>query len=329
MNKPGVTVVIPVWNGRDLLIALLEKLRVQTYPIAEVLAVDNGSTDGAAEAAELRGARVVRLGENRGFTGAVNRGIEECRTELVALMNSDVEPEPDWLARLAQAIEPEGVWFATGKTLSASDRSRIDGTYDLLSRAACAWRAGNGRLDGPEFSRPRPIAMAPGTAALFRAELFRRVGLLDPIFESYLEDVDFGLRCALAGLPGVYVPDAVAYHWGSASLGKWNPEVVRRIARNQVYLASKHYPLRRYWWPILVGQLLWGLVAFRHGAGWAFIRGKLEGLRRPLKGNPSPRLYEILQVQEREIRQAHSEKDTDLYWKVYFRLTAGGAEELG
>ena len=95
MNSPGVTIVIPVWNGRELLLSLLEKLRAQTYTIAEILAVDNGSQDGAAEAAEQQGARVLRLGSNRGFSSAVNHGVEACRTELVALVNSDVEPEPE------------------------------------------------------------------------------------------------------------------------------------------------------------------------------------------------------------------------------------------
>ena len=73
-----VSVVIPVWNGRDLVETLLEKLRAQTYPIAEALVVDNGSEDGAAEAAEQSGARVIRMGCNRGFACAVNRGIEAC-----------------------------------------------------------------------------------------------------------------------------------------------------------------------------------------------------------------------------------------------------------
>src|SRR5260370_42059317 len=95
MSAAGVTIVIPVWNGRDLLLGLLEKLRGQTYPIAEIIAVDNGSTDGAAEAAEGQGARVLRLGSNCGFSGAVNHGIEACRTELVALVNSDVGPEAE------------------------------------------------------------------------------------------------------------------------------------------------------------------------------------------------------------------------------------------
>src|SRR5262245_20781131 len=137
-----VTVIIPVWNGRELLVRLLEKLRGQTYAVAEILAVDNGSQDGAAEAAEQAAARVLRLGANLGFSHAVNAGLAECRTELVALVNTDVEPEPEWLGRLVAALESGEAWFATGKILSASQRDRIDGTYDLISRSACAWRKG-------------------------------------------------------------------------------------------------------------------------------------------------------------------------------------------
>lgn len=323
MKPAAVTVVIPVWNGRRLLAALLEKLKAQTYPIAEVIAVDNGSEDGAAEEAERWGARALRLGANRGFAVAVNCGIEATKTELLALVNSDVEPEPEWLARLVGALEAEDVWFAAGKILSAARRDRIDGAWDLLSRGGCAWRAGSGLEDGPEYSRARRIEIAPATAALFRAELFRRLGTFDTAFESYLEDVDFGLRCALAGLGGAYVPEAVAYHWGSASLGEWSPAMVRLIARNQVRLVAKHYPAGE-WWPILVGQLLWGLVAVRHGAGWAFLQGKMEGVRkRPReRRTPDPALDRMLGDHEREIRRANR----DWYWKMYFLLTSGGTD---
>ena len=306
------------------------KTGAQSLPIAEVLAVDNGSTDGAAEAAEQRGARVVRMGANLGFSRAVNAGIEACGTELIAVVNSDVEPEPDWLARLAGALESPEIWFATGKILSLADRGRIDGTYDLISRGGCGWRVGEGRPDGPEFSRACEISMAPGTAALFKTELFRRVGRFDDTFDSYLEDVDFGLRCAAAGLKGQYVPEAVAYHKGSASLGRWNPLTVRRISRNQVYLVAKHFPVRRYWWPILVGQALWGLLALRHGAGWAFTRGKLDGLmlyakwrRRFACGSEQANCLPHL---EREIAAIQRRTGFDLYWRVYFLLTSSGTD---
>ena len=75
-----MSVVIPLWNGRDLLLRLLSSLRAQTYPIAEIIAVDNGSTDGAPEFAAREGARVLPMGANLGFARAANAGIEACRT---------------------------------------------------------------------------------------------------------------------------------------------------------------------------------------------------------------------------------------------------------
>ena len=323
----GVTVIVPVWNGRELLVKLLASLRTQTHPVIEILAIDNGSEDGAAAEAEREGARVIRLGTNLGFSRAVNRGIKESRTEWLAIVNTDVELSPDWLEKLMGAVGPR-VWFATGKILAASRREILDGTYDAVCRGGCAWRVGHGRPDSPEFSQSSSIDFAPLTAALFRAQLFQDVGPLEERFESYLEDIDLGLRCAAAGYRGVYVPAAVAYHRGSAALGRWHPETVRRISRNQLLLVAKHYPtalLFRYAWCILVAQGLWGFLATRNGTGWAFVQGKLQGVR--MFGSMracTAGLREILERSERDILQVQQRTGFDLYWRLYFLLTARG-----
>jgi GT2 family glycosyltransferase len=335
--RDDVTAVVPVWNGRALVERLLASLQAQTHRVAETLMVDNGSDDGAPEAAEQLGARVIRLGSNTGFAHAVNLGIQECTTEWVAILNSDVVLTPEWLERLLQAARGSEAWFATGKILDSSRPEKIDGTYDALCRGGCAWRVGQSRSDGPEFSVARQIWSAPGTASLFRTELFRRIGLFDEIFESYLEDVDFGLRCACRNYAGRYEPSAVAYHQGSAALGKWHSEVVRRISRNQVFLVAKYYPRRLLLglaWQILVAQALWGLVALRHGAFLAFLGGKIEGLkgisatRARCAGfdiKPGP-LAKILRDSEREIRRVQRMTGLDWYWRVYFLLASGGAD---
>jgi len=255
----SITAIVPVWNGRELLERLFASLDSQTVPAAEVLVVDNGSTDGAAELARRRGARVIPMGRNAGFACALNRGIRESRSEWIAALNSDVELAPDYFAALRAAASAEGAWFATGKILAAGSGNRMDGAFDLMCRGGCAWRAGSGREDGPAFSERRPIWSAPWTAALFRAELFQKTGLLEESFESYLEDVEFGLRCARHGCPGTYEPAALAWHRGSAALGRWHAETVRRISRNQVWLLARHYPsplLRRYWLPILAARVI-------------------------------------------------------------------------
>jgi GT2 family glycosyltransferase len=221
----------------------------------------------------------------------------------------------------------DGVWFACGKVLRADDAAVIDATFDEISRAACAWRCGSGRPDGPVWNQPRQIRIAPMTAALFQARLFKEVGLLDESFESYLEDVDFGLRCAFKGRAGAYVPDAISHHIGSATAGEWNKDTVRRIARNQVLLAKKHFAGMAIW-RIVAGQLLWGLVACRHGRGFAYLRGKLQGLvsRPEGKGQlarqaPLASVNSVLEESERYIFELQRETSFDRYWRAYFWLS--------
>ncbi len=134
--------------------------------------------------------------------------------------------------------------------------------------------------------------------------MFERVGFLDERFESYLEDVDFGLRCAEAGFGGLYVPEAVAYHQGSATLGRWHPDTVRRISRNQVLLVAKHYPpnwILRYGWPVFIAQALWGFIALRHGALLSYVAGKADGLRqfREARGKACARFPAIVEQSEK------------------------------
>ncbi len=324
-----VSVVIPNHNGLRYLEPLMKQIssvRSLTSEIDEVLVVDNGSRDGSVECAERLGGRVIRLQENQGFSIAVNRGIREARCPAVAVLNNDLELGPDWFSRLCMALEQPGVWFATGKLLRATSQQVIDGSFDAICRGGCSWRCGEGRPDGPLWDVERTIQFAPFTAVLIRKELFERIGDLDERLESYLEDVDFGLRCAAKGYSGVYIPGAIAYHVGSGTLGRWNPRTVSQIARNQILLLAKHYPralLFRYGWPIALAHLLWGLVALRHGAGVAYIRGKLEGLRlfRKMRGSPDPAIETVLVSSERLILELQREAGFDLYWKVYFALS--------
>ncbi len=322
MDQPSIAAVIPVHNRADLLVQLLDSMAAQTTPFTEIIVVDNASTDGAGELALARGCTVVKLATNIGFAGAVNTGWHKATaSRWIAILNSDVTLDPHWLERLLAAAGSAS--FATGTIYNATNRQVIDGTYDLLSRAGCAWRAGFGERGA--VPAQTAIAIAPGTACLFRREVLEQLNGFEEAYESYLEDVDLGLRCVREGLAGIYVPDAAAWHQGSATLGRWNPRVVRLISRNQLLLVQRHFDrdlFRACFWPIVTGQVLWGLVALRHGAGAAWFAGKLEALRsfRP-EGLPSPRLRSFLVASENEIRL----RARDSYWRWYFRLTATAA----
>jgi GT2 family glycosyltransferase len=323
-----VSVVIPTWNRADLVAAVLGDLSRQGFASLETIVVDNGSTDQSAAVAQAAGARVLALPENRGFAEAVNLGIQAARGEWILLLNNDVTLEPHYIERLVAAAVTSQAKFATGKIVMAEAPETLEGTFDLVSQGGYAWRCGFGRPDSALWSEPCAISWAPMTAALFSRSLFDFLGGLDVYYRSYYEDVDFGLRCAKAGMRGVYVPSAVARHIGSATLGKRSARVYFWSSRNQLLLLARHYDLPtacRAAWPILVGQSLALVAGARHRHFWASLCGKVAalgpGLPALLKKKADARAaYQILKESEAEIQRLQSALGFDLYWRWYFRL---------
>lgn len=308
MSLQSIAAIIPNWNGA----ARLRKLLPSLTDLGCVIVVDNHSSDDSAAAASEFAARWIPLDANYGFAKAVNTGILATPPDAqwIAILNNDIALGSAFFERLLLADAD----FAAPLLLSAANPAIIDGAFDLPAASGAAYRAGAGRAaDDPVFATPREIQSAPMTAALFRREVFDKVGLLDESFGSYLEDVDFGIRCALAGCRGRYVPEAVAYHEGSATLGgSWSAGSTRLISRNQLLIARKYGASL---WPALWGQTLWGLLALRHGVGSAWLKGKLEGMRVPVEQHCHQNWKPVVFDSERQIR----ELQTDWYWRQYFR----------
>ncbi len=322
-----MTVVVPVWNRADLLRNLLKTISAQTLAPQQVLVIDNGSTDDAVEVARDWGATVIAMGSNRGFAAAVNQGIAASRTDWIAVVNSDVELHPDWLKKLVvQSIE-QRAWLACGKILMRSGPARIDGAFDLVARSGCPWRAGNGRLDSEEFATGRRVHLIPATAALYRRDLFDRIGNFAQIYESYLEDVDLSLRAAAAGFEAIYVPQAVCLHHGSASSSAWSVQMVYLLSRNQELLIRRLFP-PGWRYRIRVGRLLWGLLAMRHRRLGAWLRGKRDalGIRVEHVQLDADALRSIIIESEAEIFKIQSKSSMDIYWRLYFLFTGTGAK---
>ena len=256
--------------------------------------------------------------------------IAESRFPWIALVNSDVELHPQWLASLLNAARDTGAWFAGGKMLLASDPTLLDGTFDLIALSGCSWRAGNGRKDSafPTQYRThqRRTALLPATAALYRRELFERVGTFAEIYESYLEDTDLSLRCAASGLTGVYEPSAICRHHGSASSGAWSERVVFLLARNQALLVKRLFPTQlplRWKLKIFVGHGLWGFLALRHGRLRAWLRGRNDARRTGVSrvSLDVPQLLATLTASEHELFRLQRASGWDLYWRLYFLFT--------
>jgi hypothetical protein len=280
-----VTVVIPTWNGRELLDGALSSLEAQRFRDFAVVVVDNGSTDGtAAWLAEHRPAvEVVALPENRGFAGAVNAGIGRARGEYVALLNNDMEPAPDWLGELVAALDAApNAGSAASKLRMMREPGVLDGAGDLVTWYGATWRRGHGEPDRGQYDAPGEIAGPCAGAALYRRAALEEVGSFDERFFAYLEDADWALRAQLAGWRCLWVPSAVALHLGGATSRRMGDLETELIARNTLALVLKSFPAARLaaWAPAILGYQGWVLAqAARRGAWRAVLRGWAAALR--------------------------------------------------
>lgn len=334
------TIIIPNYNGERHLPALWDSLAAQTCSPERVLLVDNGSTDTSAQKLPAF-VELLALGHNHGFAAAVNRGIESACTEYVAILNNDVVLDAEWLKNLEDALASDNCHFACPLLIQARAADSIDGAFDLLTRSGCAARAlHNQDLRHPMASKPTAIQFPPMTAALFRRSLFDQVGSLNETFGSYYEDVEWGLRAAIGGFAGCFVPTARAVHVGSATYGTWSTHSTYLISRNQLLLVASHYPdslLRTWWWPVLIGNLFYVILSLRHGQTLAAVRGKIAALRRwgslrrernrhldPLETAVSndqlSRLRQTILRSEQTWLAMARNSDPGTFWKLYFQL---------
>jgi GT2 family glycosyltransferase len=279
------SVVIPNWNGAHHLPTCLESLRRQTYPHIEVILADNGSTDGSLEllARDYAEVQVLALGENRGFAGACNAGMQAAQGAFVVLLNNDTETDPRWLAEVIAAFErhPETGIVASKMLLfdrrdtfhTAGDFYRVDG----IPGNRGVWQNDTGQYDREEY-----VFSACGGSAAYRKAMLGQVGLLDEDFFFSCEDVDLAWRAQLAGWRCVYAPRAVVYHKLSATGGGATASFYD--GRNFIYLLAKDYPgdlWRAHWRAILRAQLRIAseaLRAWRGAEARARLRGQLAGL---------------------------------------------------
>jgi GT2 family glycosyltransferase len=265
--------------------ACLDSLRAQSFQDFDVAVVDNGSTDDSLEilAEDYPQVRIVGWETNRGVAAAFNEGVRQCRGELLALLNNDMEVAPDWLAALVQALERDPKAGAAASKILFIDRRTINSAGDVYRRDGIPGNRGVHEIDQGQYDRTEYVFGASGGASLFRRQLFDEIGFFDERLVSYCEDVDWAWRLQLAGYRCLYMPEAVAYHWGSATGG--GELASYYCGRNFIRVLFKNLPgavMRRHWRAILGRELSLALEALRHGrepAARARLAGQLAGLR--------------------------------------------------
>lgn len=249
-SKPSAGVarahaVVVSWEGKTLLPSCLRALAPQGFEAVWV--VDNGSTDGTAAmlAAGFPAVRVIANASNAGYGRANNLAMQRALdegAEFVALINNDVELEPGWLLAMLAAAQATPQAGLLAGTLLFRGEERVNSTGLEIDSF--------GRARDRDFGVPRealrrengPVQGVSGGAALLRAAMLREIGLFDPAYFAYYEDVELSLRAAARGYQSHYVKGALARHRFGATFGPGSPRQRYLLGRGHLRTLALHQP---------------------------------------------------------------------------------------
>lgn len=278
------TVVIPNYNGIKYIENCLQSLEQGTV-IPDIIVVDNGSSDGSLLLVKEKfpNVKIIEFAENTGFCKAVNAGIKASYTEYVLLLNNDTVADREMVRFLEAELDSDPKAFsAAARMISLHDPDKLDSAGDFY--CALGWAFSRGK-DKPTDSYLRAVRIfsACAGAALYRRQVFDRIGYFDENHFAYLEDMDIGYRANIYGYHNKYAPDAKVYHAGSAVSGSRHNEFkVNLSSRNSVYLIYKNMPFLQILLnlPFLIlGYLIKFLFFTIKGMGGVYLKGVGKGIR--------------------------------------------------
>jgi N-acetylglucosaminyl-diphospho-decaprenol L-rhamnosyltransferase len=255
----AVSVLVVSWNARD---RLARGLSAACQSAAQVVVVDNASTDGSADlvAERFPGVRLLRLARNLGFAGGVNEAARHATGRLLLLANPDALLTPGAVSRLAGVLANDATWGAAAARLVGPDGRPQDGfnvrrfptlgtwTSDLLlldelwpgNPARRRYRYADLRVDGRE---PIDVEQPAAACLMIRRDVFDAVGGMDERFgPAWFEDVDLCRRIRARGWRIALVPDArVEHHGGDAMRALGLARFTRAWYGNMERYVLKHH----------------------------------------------------------------------------------------
>lgn len=276
--QPKITVIIPNYNNINLLDDLLVSLSGVKTPY-ELIIVDDCSSDDSVMFLKEHYPDVKLLvnSENHGFAYTVNRGIKIAETPYVYLLNNDTTVTPDFLDEPLKIHEANlNVFGVSSKMLQIPNHDLIEDAGDEYNIIGWSKKRGYNKPASMYTSSGEVFSACAG-AAMYKRELFDKVGYFDENFGSYVEDMDLSFRARLHGYINYYASNSIVYHVGSAATGSvHNSFKVENSARNNVYLIYKNMPT---WMKvvnfifIILGILIKYLYFKCKGLGKYYIKG--------------------------------------------------------
>jgi len=266
-SSPFISVVVLNYNGlrylKQGLKECLDSVLRTNYPNFEVIFVDNGSNDNSADfVRENFAASEIKIVENKcnlGFSEGFNTGIRATNGKYVVLLSNDMTVDRDWLKPAVELLESDlKVGLVGFKRLVHGSSNLLDGIGGDLYLCGRVKPIGTHEADKGQYDINIDDLDFIGGAMVIRRVTLQEVGLFDPGFRIFSEDVDLCFRIRKRGYKTVYVHNAVIWHRGQATLKGMDPRgsLVEYMAnRNRVRLGIIHFTLKRLFSVFLIDSV--------------------------------------------------------------------------
>jgi GT2 family glycosyltransferase len=276
MTSQRVVVVVLNWNGWKDTISCLKSLQLQSYTNAELLVIDNASTDNSVVEINraIPNVQVLQSGANLGFGGGCNVGIRQAlleRADYVWLINSDATADPQALKELVEMADKSPKLASVGSVIYEAD----------ATEQIQLWGGGRVRLwTGASQNQRAPARLdfLSGASVLLRCAALEQVGLFDEsTYFMYWEDTDLSFRLRAAGWQLGVAETSRIWHRQSASVGKGSTLLDEYFTRSGVRFFRRYAPI-----PfvsiglMLCRMLIKRLLTAQFGRAYAVVKGYLN-----------------------------------------------------
>lgn len=245
--KKSVSIIIPNFNGRDLLeIYLPETIEAIASEGVdyEIIVINDGCWDDSNDFLEIHypQIKIINNPSNMGFSYSCNRGMEIARNELLFFLNSDIKLSPIYFTKLWRYFSNPNTFGVMGKIL-VPDGKKIEVAARFPQMNGCKLKTDRLFYLSAASTKATPTIFLSGANALVDAKKFRVLGGFDEIYSPfYSEDADLGIRAWKLGWKSYYDHVSTCYHLGSHTTKKYceKNQVKMVYYRNRMVLHAIH-----------------------------------------------------------------------------------------
>lgn len=266
-------VVILSYNGTKWHELFLPKIVEEAHTGYEVVVVDNASTDDTLQYIQKNfpSVKTLQIAVNRGFANGYSEALKLIKAEFYILLSADFEVTEGWYPPLVQAMDRyEGLAACQPKIRYWREKEMFEyagaggGFMDKLGYLFC-----RGRIfydlekDNGQYEDNIEVFWASGGCLVVRADLYHKVGGLDPEFYAHMEEVDLCWRLKNAGYKIGYIAQSTVYHVGGSVISYGSPQKLYYNFRNNLILLLKNEKSSKLIWLFPFRLILDGVAGFR------------------------------------------------------------------